>query len=115
MAVLIPIPPNTPHFTMQVVLDSVLYGLQLHWNARAAAWYLDIFDGGGFEDANLIAAGRKVVVDGAIWLRLRDARLPPGMMVAVDTSSTAVEAGINDLGARVQLMYLSRVDLGLAP
>jgi hypothetical protein len=93
------------HFDLQVVLDGVSLSLEFRWNARAEAWYLDILTAEG----DLIAAGRKLVIDAPLMLRgWRDSddRLPLGNLFVADTTSTGTRPGRYDLGDRVRLYYL---------
>lgn len=93
---------NDPHSELVVKLDGANYVLTLRWNARALAWFLDVAN----EDGDLLAAGRKVVVDWPILGRNEtDPALPQGYLWAVDTSGQQLDPTLDDLGTRVQLVY----------
>ena len=109
MALRLPVNPTLAHSSFEVVLDGATYTLEFRWNERAAAWFFSVYDAAG---ALLVV--RKVVLSGPDNFRLlgrfRDARLPLGDFLAVDTSQTWVEPGLGDLGARVEFIYLEAAD-----
>lgn len=98
----LPLAADVPHFDFQLALEGATYTLELRWNERASTWSLSAYDASG----ELLAAGRPVVLGAELLGRSGDARLPPGQLVAVDTSGKDLEAGRADLGARVQLVYV---------
>ncbi len=101
-ALILPVDASAPHYDVQVVLEGATYLLELRWNERSTAWSLSISDVAG----KLLVAGRRVVLGANLLGRSADARLPPGILVAVDSSGTDQEAGRDDLGGRVQLVYI---------
>jgi hypothetical protein len=108
MAVLeVQLPAKNPHFTVQLELEGVTYGLELRWNTVDEAWYLSVLNGEGV----LIIAGRKVVIDFPLLSRFADARLPPGEFFAVDTSGNHEDATFEDFGTRVKLLYFESTEL----
>jgi hypothetical protein len=109
VSIIIPLRSDLPYFDLEVELDGVTYGLELRWNTRAEGWFLTIFNP---ETEEVIRAGIRVVCD--FPLRSYEAdRLPPGALVAVDTSGEATDPGYGDLGDRVQLLYFTAAELGL--
>lgn len=107
MSVVIPITPDVPHFDFQVELDGVTYTLELRWNERDAAWYLSLLTA----EEDPLVMGRKVVLDVPLWSRFKDPRVPRGLLVAVDTSQKGIDAGYDDLGRRVQLVYTPTAEI----
>lgn len=103
MAIVLPARTDLPHFDFEIELDAVTYGIELRWNARAAAWMLTVSDVNGV----VLLAGRRVVVGFPFLARFVDPRLPKGRFVAVDTAGQDGEAGLADLGARVKLVYVA--------
>lgn len=79
------------------------YVWDFRWNERAGAWFMDIFD----ENEDPIRVGVKVVLGTWLGRRCVDARFPPGAIVAVDTSGAGLDAGLDDLGTRVILLFYS--------
>lgn len=108
MAVTIPVKGEelVPFFEMRIELESVTYTLEFRWNDRDGAWYMSIGDAEG----EIIAAGRKVVIDLPLFFRFVDPRLPPGQFFGVDTSGQKLDAGYEDLGERVQLIYFESTE-----
>lgn len=110
MPVVIPNRTDVPKYTLEVALDNVTFRLGFHWNDRAGAWFMSIADVNGTP----LLSGRRVVVGFPLISRFRDPRLPAGDFNAVDTSGQKLEAGPNDLGDRVRLLYFSRSELPAA-
>ncbi len=107
MAVIIPLHPNEPHYSLEVELDEIAYGLELRWNERDEAWFLTVSD----SSQNVLVAGRKIVVELPLLNRFKDPRLPAGVLVATDTAGTMLDATLEDFGTRVLLVYLSLDEL----
>lgn len=100
-AITLPAVSVPTHSTFQTDMDGVTYGLETRWNERAQGWFLRIFDAEGNE---LLSAVR-IVVGFFLAKRSSDPRMPPGVIVAMDTSGQDLDPGLTDLGARVQLLY----------
>lgn len=107
MALEIPIVADVPDFDFQVDLDGATYTIALAWNERDAAWYLTLQTA----EEETILASRKVVIDLPLWSRFKDPRLPPGVLLAIDTTGAGLDAGLDDLGRRVQLLYYSATEI----
>lgn len=104
---ILPVQQGAPSQEFQVSLDGQLYTLGLTWNEREGAFYLDVSD----QDGSPILLGRKVVVGLPLLARFRDAALPPGQLLAVDTSGQGKDPSLADLGARVPLYYIEASSL----
>ena len=102
-----PVQPGVPAQEFRISLDGQLFRIAITWNERDAAWYLDLFDA----DGTLLLAGRKLVLGQALLARFRDARLPPGELLVLDTTSRDLEPGQQDLGGRVPLFYVEAASL----
>lgn len=103
----IPLRSDLPFFDVQVPLDGVTYTLEFRWNVRAAAWFMTVLD----EQAEtVLMAGLKLVLGAFIGLE-QTGRQPPGVFLMLDTSGTNVDPGVDDLGDRVRLEYLTAADL----
>lgn len=111
MAVVEIVIPLGPASQQTVEFDGVIVGLRLWWNARAQRWILDVTDQAGAE----IASGLGLVIGRSLLARF-GARpdMPPGSLVAVDTSGAGREAGRDDLGDRVRLVYADAAELAAA-
>jgi hypothetical protein len=95
----IPLTSDSPHYEQQTELDGVVYALTLEWNEREGAWYLTLADANG----DIIRAGIKLVTNWRLLRRVRDARRPPGELVAYDPAGKGL--GRDNLGTDVQLLY----------
>lgn len=100
----LPIKLDTPHQTFSCDLDGVTYGFEVRWNARSEAFYMSIFTAEG----DLIIANRKIVLDWPLFGRFADSRLPPGPIIATDTSGASSMPALDELGpdGRVLVQYL---------
>ncbi len=107
-AVLIPVVPEGAYFGLGVELDGKTYRLDFRWNPRCEQWVLNVLDGGG----GVVVQGVRVVIDVPLLQRFGPrVDLPPGLLMFVDSSGDQVDAGLTDLGSRVQLFYLPAGDL----
>lgn len=97
---------GSPNFRMGVTLDfGVPYLFDVRWNARAASWYFDMFEA----DETPIISGVRIVLGTYLGRRCTHDFFRRGVLVAVDTSGAGRDAGLDDLGARVQVRrYLAQ-------
>lgn len=111
MAIQIPIPtaPIRPYVSLKVTLDGVAFEVRLRWNERAERWFFSLYDA----EERTLAPSRAVVLDYPLLARFIRGRrrLPAGQFVAVDTADTGVEPGLEELGTRVQLVYVTAAEL----
>lgn len=107
--VTLPLQPSNPSYRVGVTLAGVQYLLDMRWNARDAAHYMDILD----ETGDPIRTGIKVVLGTFLGQRSVDRQAPYGLLVAVDTSGQGVDAGIDDMGARVVVKFYGADDTEL--
>ena len=107
---IIPCNPSLSHYTMTVTLDGANYDLAFDWNSRASRWYMTLMD----TTDSPIAASLCLLVGVPLLMSVTDVRRPPGDFVAIDTSGQNIEAGLNDLGNRVQVRYVPIADLTAA-
>lgn len=99
---ILPLDSVDPAYTVDVDLSGTIYRLTFVWTARTSLWTMDI----GTPDAEEpIAAGMPVMVDWDMMSQHTDTRLPPGIILALDTGGNSVNPGEFDLGARVILVY----------
>ena len=104
----IPTRSDLPFYDLQVTLDGVTYTLEFRWNVRAAGWFMAILDA---EGVNVLRAGIRLVANWPLEAYRAD-RQPRGVLMALDTSSSGLDPGRDDLGDRVQLVYISADELG---
>ena len=98
---IIPTLADSEHYSERVELDGTIYGLTFMWNTREEAWFLSVADADGVA----LVSGVKLVADWQLFQSVSNASMPPGEMVAVDTSGAGLDPGLTDLGERVLLMY----------
>lgn len=101
MNLVLPATSDAPHYDFSATLEGKLLTFELRWNERSGSWFLSLFDAAGA----VIFSGRRVVLGTNLLGRSSDERLPPGQLLAFDTSGANLEAGRNDLGIRVQILY----------
>lgn len=89
-------------------LDGTLYLLRWRWLERPGAWYLDL----GLPNGTQLAAGIRVVVDWQLLRHRTDPRLPPGQLVAIDTSGRGRDIEEQtELGERVLVFYVTEEEV----
>ena len=107
MSVTIPLRSDLPHYSFQAELDGASYGFELRWNATAEGWFLTLSDGTG----NVLLSSLRLVTDWPLGKRYKDSRLPPGSLMAYDTTGQSEAPGRDDLGSRVVLSYFTAAEL----
>lgn len=122
MSVHIPVVPGNPLQTFQTVIMNRTYSFTFKWNARECAgknadgtprfgaWFFDVAEG----DGTTILTSIKVVLGTRLGQNCNHELFRDCALIAHDTSQDAVEAGLDDLGSRVQLLHLTPNDLLLA-
>ncbi len=107
MAQRLPFTSEFPFYDFSVVLEGATYQFDVKWNQRDGAWYFDLLD----EEGNAIRHGVKIVLGAALAGRVAaDDRLP-GLLQAFDTSGASTDAGIDDLGSRVVVVYYTAAEV----
>lgn len=107
MTRLIPTDTELASYRMTVTLDGSDYVLDFEWSQREACWYVSLLD----QNEAPIAMGIKIVVEwDLLRLCVNDAR-PLGKLVAHDTSGQGLDAGFDELGTRVELLYFEAADV----
>jgi hypothetical protein len=110
MAILIldtSVDPEVTAYEQHVDLEGRTYLLKFDYGQRDDSWYLSLYD----QDEDPLVCGKRVAIGIPLLRGEVDSRLPPGILMAVDTTETGQEAGLEDLGARVKLVYLELASL----
>jgi len=96
---------DDPEYSVQVVLDGVLYFLLMHWNSEAQFWTM------GIEDYNrqTIIASIKLVPNYPLLERYRRNELPAGELVVISNSGTISLTDFAD--GYAQMVYVSQGEL----
>lgn len=103
----IPLRTDLDHYSFEVQLDGVNFGFAFRWNARDESWWISFSNGLG----EPLVSSLKAVVDVPLLNRFRDYRLPQGTLMLLDTTGTGVSPGRDELGTRVQLVYVDAEDV----
>lgn len=106
-AQVMPTRQDLARYSFSIELDGATFQLSFEWNDRDAGWYFSIADTNGVP----LLSGRRIVLNYPLINIYRDARLPAGTFMALDSTGTGTEAGLSDLGARVKLFYIPVADL----
>lgn len=107
MSVRLPLVPSIPNYRFGTALAGAQFVIDVRWNARDEAWYMDIRE----EDETLIRAGIKVVLGTLIGGRVTADKFPLGVFIAADLTARGEEAGLADLGDRVIVDFYSFEEL----
>jgi hypothetical protein len=108
MIVALPLDPTVgPNQRFGTALSGTQYLFDVRWNGRDEAWYLDILA----ENGDPIRRGMRVVLGTLLGGRVVADAFPPGVLQAVDLTNSGTEAGLDDLGTRVQIYYYPFEDL----
>jgi hypothetical protein len=95
---------STPFADQRTALDGREYVLAFAWNGREGSWYLSISDESG-EPISTV----KILPNTPLFRRVKDARKPPGFLVALSGDDTPPT--LADLGTRVVLYYYDAAEL----
>ncbi len=139
MPTLIPFQPSIANYRFSCTLDGIPFVFRVRWNDAAASlavrypyapgaigpggieysqpaagdvpragWYIDILDA----QESAIRNGIRVVLGLPLGYICRDPRRPPGILLPVDTSGADLDPGFDDLGARVQVWFVTWAEIG---
>lgn len=92
---------ETKEYRFQVDLDGTTFDALFLYNSRSGFWYMSILD----PEGNPIRSGIKIVLGFPLLFRIATDGRPLGEMMAVDNENSGIEAGLEDLGSRVILLY----------
>ncbi len=110
MPEIIPFVPSVAQQRIEITLAGVACMLDVRWNGRDAAWYLDAFE----SDGRPILRSIKVNLGVELGRTSTHPLFRGRSMVAHDRSDSGRDAGFDDLGARVVIMYLNAADIEIA-
>lgn len=96
----IPLVPGDPNYRLETTIDGVPYIMDMRWNSRDAAHYMDLYT----EDETPIVLGLKLVLGVYLGRYINHTLFRNGAFVMVDTSGQRRDATLDDIGARVQLI-----------
>jgi hypothetical protein len=97
----LPIAAGVVDQSFSIKLDGAVYHFRLRYITRAAVWVLSI----GAADAAPIASGLVVRLGVDLLAQFSDDRFPPGRLFALNFVDPYVEAGRDNFGRDVALIY----------
>lgn len=103
----LPLVAGSPSYRFGMVLQDASYLIDVRWNSREQAFYMDWYT----ESEAPVVLGIKVVLGTFLGRRSDQAPFKDGVLVAVDTSGAEREATLDDLGTRVIVRYIPVEDL----
>jgi hypothetical protein len=103
----LPFKPSEPHYDFPTVIDGLPCKFEVRWNALDSAWYFDILN----EDGSPVAHGIKVVLGVHLGRRVNHPITRNGVLVAIDLSGDARDAGFDDMGTRVRVWHFTKFEI----
>ena len=99
----IPVNGNLASQVMTIALDGVRYKLKFYFSFRQDIWFLDLQT----DNQTDLLLGIKIVPEWGLISRFKITGLPPGDIIAIDSSELQLPPGRDDfgLGRRVGLFY----------
>jgi hypothetical protein len=107
MAQQLPLVPAIANYDFATVLGGTTYVFNVYWNARDAAWYLDLLA----EDETPIRHGVKILLGSPLGRRSASPLFPAGVLLASDLSGENLDATFDDLGTRVVVYFFTADEL----
>lgn len=103
----LPFIPSDNNYTLRVVLGDDPVLIDVHWNSRDAAWYMDIYD----DTRAPIAMGLKVVLGSPLGKGFQHVDFfQKHILQVVDTSGAQIDAAYDDLGTRIQVAHITTAE-----
>jgi len=99
--------PSGAAWRQELTIDRRVYKLRARWNTSREYWSLDILT----RNEEPLVLGRKLVLGWPVTFRDQDERLPRGQLIPVDPSGSLERIHRNDLGDRVQLLFIPEAEL----
>ncbi len=97
----------TPHYRFQCEIEGSTFSFEFIWNDRDDSWYCQIGDA----QENLLAGSVRCVLGKSLFGRYRNTALPPGQFICIDTTGKDLDAGLTELGSRVQIWYFNAAEV----
>jgi len=107
MPFIIPLVQSNPSYRLNLSLGNTGYLFDFRWNTREGYWYLDVYD----VNEKAIRCGMKCVIGTFLGRNSQDAPFTDGALIVFDTTGKGLDAKLDDFGSRVQIAYLSSVEL----
>jgi hypothetical protein len=104
----LPLTNGEPNYTIEVELEGVTFTLRLYHNGRDDFWYMDIIE---TASQTRILSGRRLTIERGVLARHQNLLKPPGEILLFDTENKDKEPGRNDLGGRIEALYVEEADV----
>lgn len=106
MPTILPVQPGEPDQEFSTNIEGERYLFRFRWNARDAAWFMDIRE----SDDDPVVLGVKVVI--GVWLGVWSVHqlFLQGVFVAYDTSGELRDATFEDFGTRVHVVWYNTAE-----
>jgi hypothetical protein len=106
----LPFVPSVPSYRRSAIVNGATYHFDLRWNTFDAAWFMDVRD---IEEVPVFM-GAKIVLGMYIGRRANHPLTREGCFVAIDTSGGRRDAGLDDLGTRVIVVWATQFEIASA-
>jgi len=97
----LPVSSNFSSYSFRTNLDGTVYAFNVRYNERMDRWVFDIMT----TAEEYIVMGVPILLGVSLLGLYQDARLPTGVLFALNLENEYIEAGRNDLGINVLLLY----------
>ena len=101
----IPVEPGVPAQSFTTTIAGRSYVFEFRWNGRDSAWYMNLRDSD--IDETPIRMGIKIVLGTFLGNASSHPDFPPGAFIAYDTTNQGLDATLDDIGDRVEILHLT--------
>lgn len=105
--IVLPFVPSIGRYRFGTVIEETQYLFDVRWNTRDLAWYFDLREA----DETIIASGLKIVLGIFIGRQSTHPLFDDGVFVAHDESGQEKDAGYDDLGTRVLVKFITKLEI----
>ncbi len=103
----IPLIPSDPNYEFSTTLNDVQFSFAIRWNSQDSAWYVDMADA----DDQLMVSGEKMVLGSFIGRKCTHPWFNDNVLMVVDTTLDELDAGLDDMGARIRFQHYTVLEL----
>jgi len=98
--------PSVPSYDFTTTLSDADFLVEIDWADRSGesgAWFMTLSTAAG----EAIFSGVKIVIGAFLGRRSTNPRGPAGFIVCEDTSGNNLDAGFDDMGTRVRVLFFT--------
>lgn len=103
MPVELQLTPSIATYDFVTTLNDADFVIEMAWADRSGAWFMSLSTTAG----EIIFSGVKVVIGAFLGRRSTNPRGPAGFFVVEDTSGANLDAGFDDMGVRVRVLFFT--------